>query len=98
MTRAARMQPGHVRVADLVGARPVTYSQAAANAAQGVHPRHHRRGRPGLVPLGPAALWDLVRSGLFPAPVRGDWGLSWRLDDVLDWRPPRRKNAADRLK
>ncbi|CAM5795670.1 hypothetical protein [Rhizobacter fulvus] len=77
---------GHIGIHELIGVKPVTREQAAQNAMRRRHPMRPRPGRVGLIDMGAPALWALVDSGDFPAPVVGPFGNAWPLEAVLRWR------------
>lgn len=49
---------------------------------------------PGLIPFGKTLLWNSVRRGTFPAPVRlGAKTSAWRVEDVRAWIAARNAEA-----
>jgi hypothetical protein len=77
---------GHIGIHELIGVRPVSREQAAANAVRRRHPMRPRPGRRGLIELSAPDLWAAVDAKTFPAPVQGPWGFAWPLEAVLRWR------------
>jgi hypothetical protein len=76
----ARLPADMVRVHRLLPARPYDCSRSYVRD-------------PWARPLSPyvdaASLWDAVRRGTFPAPIRGPWGVAWRCETIHAWRARR---------
>jgi len=73
---------GFVRLVQIIGQKPVTAEEAAANRAAG---RPNQYPRPGIVPVIPvsaAAWWRGVRSGLYPKPVKCGRTTFWRVESI----------------
>lgn len=88
-----RTPPDHVRVRDLIEPRRFTPEQRADYVrAHPWAPRSRPSGRGLALFRDAATLWAAVAAGLFPAPVRGPWGLAWPLDAVYRWRRHRPRN------
>jgi hypothetical protein len=60
----ANVFPKFARVADLVGTKPVSPQQAAANRRAGRRPVRPREGRAGLIPISAPTFWRWVQNGL----------------------------------
>ena len=84
---ASSLQPGlYLREAQLLGRKPITPEQAAANKAAQRRNRRPRKGTAGILPFSSATLWTKVKAGDFPAPVKLSAGVSaWRSEDVERW-------------
>lgn len=85
MTRTP-LPPGCVDMAALVGKRRVTRAMAERNRRRHVTPMLERPPIRGLVRLDAAGVWSAIARGEFPAPLRGPWGLAWRVADVQRYR------------
>lgn len=84
---------GYVREAALVGQATITVEQAEANKREGKkRGLRPRPGRIGILPFSSGTLWNKVKAGDFPAPVKlSERVTAWKVEDVASWM--RERNA-----
>lgn len=63
-------ESGFLRLPQLIGQSEVTTEQAAKNRALGKGPRSPRPTIPAIFPWSKSKLWDAVKKGEFPKPVK----------------------------
>jgi prophage regulatory protein len=73
---------GFLRLAQIVGQKPITPEEAAINRATGRRNRTPRPGRPPIIPICESAWWRGVRSGRYPKPVKIGSSTLWRAEDI----------------
>lgn len=93
---AAVPASGYLRLAQIVGVKPVSEAEAARNRveaekrkAAGKNPLDKRlrarEGAQGILPISESTWWQGVRAGRFPKPVRlGPRIVAWRAEDIRE--------------
>jgi hypothetical protein len=61
-------EKGFVRLAQLIGQKPVSEAEAKRNRRRRKGPRRAREGVPGLLPVSRSTAWDWIRRRRIPAP------------------------------
>lgn len=73
---------GFLRLAQIIGQKPITDDQAACNRAAGRPNRRPRLGQAPIIPVSAAAWWRGVRCGRYPRPLKLGGSTVWRAEDI----------------
>lgn len=73
---------GYLRLSQVIGRRPVTADQAAANRETGRRGRTPRAGTAPLIPVSAASWYAGQKTGKYPRPVKFGRTALYRVEDI----------------